>query len=121
MCSFLASTGGCRLIRWTAIRALPTRLASVWDMCFDAGERMRRNVKIAKWFVFLLACAHGTQVGAQEKSVTMNVVIGSTETASFKSPANKIPDASNVAVWLTPLDRADADSHVQEPEEKRPQ
>src|SRR5208282_103753 len=90
-------------------------------MCFDAGERMRRNFKIAKWFVFLLACAHCAQLRAQNKSVTMNVVLASTETANFKSPANKILDASNVAVWLTPLDRPDADTPIQAPEEKRPQ
>jgi plastocyanin len=48
----------------------------------------------------------------------MNVVIASAETASLKSPVNKISDASNVAVWLTPLDRTDADSHVQAAEEK---
>ena len=46
--------------------------------------------------------------GAQtpEKSVAVNVVISQPATTNISKPAaSKILDASNVAVWLTPLDR----------------
>lgn len=63
---------------------------------------MTWNFNIPKWFVLLAACASSAQIRAQENSVTMDVVIARAEKA-VKSTAHKTPDASNVAVWLTPL------------------
>jgi plastocyanin len=55
---------------------------------------------------FLLSCSSVAQVSAPEKSVTVNFVISQpAATGISKAPAGKLPDASNVVVWLTPLDR----------------
>jgi len=54
---------------------------------------------------FLISCSSVAQVSAPEKSVTVHFVISQPAAISVsKTPASKLPDASNVAVWLTPLD-----------------
>src|SRR5208282_5121840 len=120
MCSFPLSTGGCRLTRWTAIRVLPTRLVSALGMCFEACELMKPSFKISRWFVFLVACTSCAHVRAQEKSVTTNVAIARKKIARSKSLANKVPDDSNVAVWLTPLDRTETNTRGHAQGEKPP-
>jgi plastocyanin len=55
---------------------------------------------------FLVSCSSVAQVSAPEKSVTVNFVISQPAATSIsKTPASKLPGASHVAVWLTPLDR----------------
>lgn len=55
---------------------------------------------------FLLSYGSVAQVSAPEKSVTVHFVISQPAATSIsKAPAGKLPDASNVVVWLTPLDR----------------
>jgi len=69
---------------------------------------MTRTFKIASWLALFVACNNGVQVWAQAKSASVNVVITQTETTNTKTAAKKVLDASNVAVWLMPLDRAEA-------------
>ncbi len=82
---------------------------------------MKRKSKILKWLVFLSACIGGTNIRAQENSVSLMVVIAPAAASNAKTPPGKILDASNVLVWLTPLDRTAANSSGLAPEEKRPQ
>jgi plastocyanin len=59
--------------------------------------------------VLLVACSNSAQSRKQEgASAYVNVVITQTRTTTAKATANRVLDASNVAVWLTPTDRADA-------------
>jgi plastocyanin len=82
---------------------------------------MRRTFKISNWFAFLLACALCSQVRSQEKSVSVNVVITPPGATKAKTSAARGSDASNVAVWLTPLDQSEG--HARDPvsAEKPPQ
>jgi plastocyanin len=66
---------------------------------------MRRPGSTLRWFMLLVAFTNAARCHAQDKSVTVSVVIVGSEAADGKTTGNKIPDASNVAVWLTPLDR----------------
>lgn len=51
----------------------------------------------------------------------MKVVLTEAETANMTKTSKKVPDASNVAVWLIPLDRAQAVPHGSAPADKLPQ
>ncbi len=67
---------------------------------------MTRAGKALSGLLFLVSCSSVARVSAQEKSVTVNFVISQPAAISVsKTSASKLPDASNVAVWLTPLDR----------------
>src|ERR1700751_3232524 len=68
---------------------------------------MTPNFKTLSWFVFLVACGNAADVRAQERSVSVNIEITRAEKTESKNTASKLPDASNVATWLTPLDRSD--------------
>jgi plastocyanin len=80
------------------------RSASVWGMRFEASDTMSKAGKVLGGLFFLTASTAGAQVRAPAKSVTVSVVI-SQATATNVSRTAKIQDASNVAVWLTALDR----------------
>jgi plastocyanin len=71
----------------------------------------------------LLAAVSATQCRAQETGVSASVVITRAETANTKAGGGKelVPDASNAAVWLTPLDRIDGDAVNDVASEKTPQ
>ena len=90
------------------------RLASVWDMRFEASGTMSKAWKVTSGLFFLVACTGGAQVRAPGNSVIVKVVVSQAATANVsKTAASRIQDASNVAVWLTALDhteRADPDS-----------
>ena len=67
---------------------------------------MTKRRKALSGLFFLVSCSSVAQVSAPEKSVTVNFVISQpAATGVAKASASK-PDASNIAVWLTPLDRA---------------
>ena len=66
---------------------------------------MKRGFNILNWLVMLLGCAYCVQLSAQERSVSVDIVITGTGARNPKSVGGKASDASNVAVWLTPLDR----------------
>lgn len=80
---------------------------------------MRRACKILTWLVFLAAGIGALPVRAQENSVSLNVVITPAANKA-KAPAVKVPEVSNVVVWLTPLARTKALSG-HGPPEKPPQ
>ncbi len=90
------------------------RLVSVWDMRFETNGTMNKAWKVFRVIFFLVACAGGAQVRAQGNSVIVNIVVSQAATANVsRTAADRIQDASNVAVWLTALDhteRADPDS-----------
>jgi hypothetical protein len=81
---------------------------------------MRRTFKILNWLALLAACTNWAQVRAQEKSATVNVVMVQKESSKAKAVANSVPDASEVAIWLTPLERTDTDVRGKAPREKPP-
>jgi plastocyanin len=58
---------------------------------------------------------------AQDLSVSLKVAITRGEKANAKMTGGKVPDASNVAVWLVPLDRMDGNALQHLPADKPPQ
>jgi plastocyanin len=71
---------------------------------------MRQTFTILGWLLFLMTWTSNEQVLAQEKSASLNIQIVHAGTTDTKTPPRKAPDASNVVVWLTPLDRTAANS-----------
>jgi plastocyanin len=72
---------------------------------------MKRIVNLLSWLVVLLACASCAQLGAQETTtVSADVVITRAATRNAKAGGARGPDASKVAVWLTPLDRGEVNA-----------
>jgi plastocyanin len=82
---------------------------------------MRLLCTILNCAVFLAAWTCSAPCRAQDLSVSLNVVITRAERLKVKTPAGKVSDASNVAVWLTPLDQTDANALPHLPPEKPPQ
>lgn len=78
-----------------------------------------RTFNLWAWLLFLAVCIISVQVGAQDRSVSVNVVLIQTGSAN-KAKTRKAPDASNVAVWLIPLDHAEAASYHANSTEKPP-
>lgn len=64
--------------------------------------------KIQFWFVVLIAMANCAQLGAQEKPVSVDIVISRATVKNTKAAKGAILDDSNVAVWLIPLEQHDA-------------
>jgi plastocyanin len=69
---------------------------------------MRQTFKRLSWLVFLVGCAGGAGLAAQDKAAIADVVIARAKGGDTRTAADRAPDASNVAVWLTPLDRTNA-------------
>ncbi len=84
---------------------------------------MRRLRPFLNCFVLLLAVASEAPGWAQEAPVTANVVISRPESTNAKAASSKaaVSDASNVAIWLTPLGHSDASSGRQAQSAKPPQ
>src|SRR5271157_479527 len=84
---------------------------------------MRRIFKILACAGLLAAGIPTTQCRAQESSVSLTVVILRAGPINAKTPASKtsLPDASNVAVWLTPLDQNDGNPLPRALADKPPQ
>lgn len=66
---------------------------------------MKEPCKIHLWLILLMACANCAQLRAQERPVSVDVVITRAAIKSTKTSKGASPDESNVAVWLVPLDR----------------
>lgn len=81
---------------------------------------MKRIVKVLGWLLFLVACANRGQLGAQETTVSADVVVTGAATKNAKAGGNRVPDASNVAVWLTPLDHAEVTASAPAAKQKPP-
>ena len=69
---------------------------------------MTQTFKRLSWLVFLVGCAGAAGLSAQNKAAVADVVISRPKVGNTKTAADRVPDASNVAVWLTPLDRTNA-------------
>lgn len=82
---------------------------------------MRLLCTILNCAVFLAAWTCSAPCRAQDLPVSLNVVITRAKRPNAKLPAGKVPDASNVAVWLTPLDPTEASALRQLPPDKPPQ
>jgi plastocyanin len=81
---------------------------------------MTRAGKALSGLFFLVSCSSVAQVSAPEKSVTVNFVISQpAATSASKTSASK-PDRSNVAVWLTPLDRTSLAAETSAPAQNPP-
>lgn len=65
---------------------------------------MKEMYKILSALALLIGCANCVQLGAQERPVSAEVVITRAAIRSTRTAKGAIPDASNVAVWLVPLD-----------------
>jgi plastocyanin len=68
---------------------------------------MKERFKIQLWLVLLLSCPNCARLSAQERPVSVSVVITRAAIKSTKTARGTIPDASNVAVWLIPLDHTE--------------
>jgi len=82
---------------------------------------MKQTFKILIWSLLLMDCSNGEPARAQEGSVSMNVVVTQTQPTDTKRTAKKNSDASNVAIWLTPLDGTGAASRSSLASNKHPQ
>lgn len=67
---------------------------------------MKEKLKFLNWLVVLLGCINCVQLGAQEKPVSADIIITRAEVTTTKATRRTIPDESNVAVWLVPLEHA---------------
>jgi plastocyanin len=90
-------------------------------MCFDLDNSMRWTLKALSWLIFLGVCSNWADVRAQDGSATVDVVITQAGATNSKTAAGRAPDASKVAVWLTPLDRTAANTAGPSSTEKPPQ
>lgn len=82
---------------------------------------MRANLKILNCVLSLLACTSSATCRAQGSSVSIILAVTRPGAPNAKKPGGKVADASNLAVWLTPLDRTDASTPRRPPPEKPPQ
>jgi plastocyanin len=76
-------------------------------MHFETGETMTRACMALSCLFFVISWGCLAQAVAPEKSVTVKFFISKAKVAGVSDGnAGKVSDASNVAVWLSPLDRA---------------
>jgi len=78
-------------------------------MRFDVGHKMRKFFKTLGRLILLAAYLGGSQSGAQQKIVSAKVTVARPSSKDEAKDGSKIsggktPDASNVAIWLVPLD-----------------
>lgn len=71
---------------------------------------MKKPFKVHLWVAVLMVCGNCAQVRAQERPVSVEVAITRTAIEGAKIGKGAIPDESNVAVWLIPLDRSEVNS-----------
>lgn len=68
---------------------------------------MKSKLRFLNWLVFLLGCANCAQLVAQETPVSIDIIITRPGATNTKTSRRTAPDASNVAVWLVPLDHSE--------------
>ena len=73
---------------------------------------MRQTFIRLSSLVFLVGCVGAAGLPPQNKAAVADVVITRAKVGDTKSDADRVPDASNVAVWLAPLDRNNATGTV---------
>jgi plastocyanin len=85
------------------------------------GDAMRWWCRRSGWLLLLTACMAMSQCRAEETPVSLNFVIGPAASGNAKAPANKVADAANVVVWLTPTERSAAEAALPTELRKQPQ
>jgi hypothetical protein len=74
-------------------------------MRFDVDHKMSKFLKTLGSLILLAAYLGGSQIRAQQKIVSAKVTVARPDSKDgAKSSTSKGPDASNVAIWLVPLD-----------------
>ncbi len=74
-------------------------------MRFDLGDKMNKLLKTLGSLILLAAYLGGSQIRAQQKLVSAKVtVMRAGAKDGSKNSGNKGPEASNVAIWLVPID-----------------
>ena len=74
-------------------------------MRFDLGDKMNKLLKTLGSLILLAAYLGGSQIRAQQKLVSAKVTVTRADAKDgSKNSGNKGPEASNVAIWLVPLD-----------------
>jgi plastocyanin len=82
---------------------------------------MKRMMHVLGWLVLLMTCANSAQLRAQETTtVSADVAITGAAAKNARTGGGRGPDASNVAVWLTPLDRGEANVSAPSSKQKPP-
>jgi plastocyanin len=79
-----------------------------------------RSFKFLSSLVFVFACTAQLELRAQNKAVAVDVVIARANTTDTKTPTGRLPDASNVGVWLTPLAGTNANGTSQSTSPEKP-
>src|SRR6202167_2190345 len=103
---FPSSIAACRPTPWTATQILPIRLRLVLVICSDGSSRMKQTFYMLTCLTFLVAGPSVAPVPVQRHSVSADFVITRAGNKSVETSTTAVRDASNVVVWLTPLDRA---------------
>jgi plastocyanin len=85
------------------------------------GNAMSWRCRRFGWLLLLTACMAAPRCRAEETAVSLNFVIGPGASGGVKTPSNKVADAANVVVWLTPLDRSAAEVSFPAELRKQPQ
>jgi len=90
------------------VRCRRTTSVLVLDICSNEGAVSLRLMKRlgCRWLLALCLCAGVAQATSQQEPVTADVEIVSLGLEPRTAPAARIADASNVVVWITPLDRS---------------
>jgi hypothetical protein len=74
-------------------------------MRFDAGQEMSKFFKSLGSLILLAAYLGGSQIRAQQKIVSAKATVTRSDSKdAVKTSGSKGPNASNVAIWLVPLD-----------------
>jgi plastocyanin len=81
---------------------------------------MTRAGKALSSLFFLVSYSSVAQVSAPEKSVIVNFVISQPAASNISKASASKPDRSNVAVWLTPLDRTSLAAETSAPARNPP-
>jgi plastocyanin len=81
---------------------------------------MTRAGKALSSLFFLVSYSSVAQVSAPEQSVTVNFVISQPAASNISKASASKPDRSNVAVWLTPLDRTSHAAETSTPAQNPP-
>src|ERR1700757_152359 len=85
------------------------------------GDAMSWWCRRSGWLLLLTAGMAMSQCRAEETPVSLNFVIGPATSGNAKVPANKVADAANVVVWLTPVERGAAEAALPPELRKQPQ
>ncbi len=73
---------------------------------------MKRTLQISMWLFLLMVHVHLAKAGAQARPVSARAEIVQSTLATNSTASKKMADASNVVLWLVPLDLAEQTASV---------